>query len=81
MEEVCEAENCKQAVKRVMENKGSPGIDGMTVEKLPDFLRQHWPEIREQLLSGNYRPQPVRRVEIDKPDGGVRLLGIPTLSS
>src|SRR5579862_9685417 len=79
MEEVCERENCKQALKRVKANKGSPGVDGMTVQQLPGFLQQHWPAIREQLLSGIYKPQPVRRVEIPKPDGGVRKLGIPTV--
>ena len=80
MEEVCERENCKQALARVKANKGSPGVDGMTVHELPEFLKQHWPTIREQLLSGTYKPQPVRRVEIPKPDGGgVRKLGIPSV--
>ena len=79
MEEVCEAENLKKALKRVKANKGSPGVDGMTVNELPGYLKQHWPVIREQLLSGTYKPQPVRRVEIPKPDGGVRKLGIPTV--
>src|SRR5580698_1447790 len=79
MEEVCERENCKQALARVKANKGSPGVDGMTVQQLPECLRQHWPAIREQLLSGTYQPQPVKRVEIPKPDGGVRKLGIPTV--
>jgi len=79
MEEICERENCKQALARVKSNKGSPGIDGMTVEKLPDYLKQHWPEVRGQLLSGTYKPQPVKRVEIPKPDGGIRKLGIPTV--
>jgi RNA-directed DNA polymerase len=79
MEEVCERENCKQALKRVKANKGSAGVDGMTVQQLPAFLKEHWPAIREQLLSGTYKPQPVRRVEIPKPDGGVRKLGIPTV--
>ena len=60
-------------------NKGSPGIDGMKVSELPGYLKQHWPAIREQLLSGTYQPQAVRRVEIAKPDGGVRKLGIPTV--
>src|SRR5712691_1990959 len=79
MEEVCERENLKRALQRVKANKGSPGIDGMTVEELPGYLQQHWPAIREQLLSGTYTPQPVRRVEIAKPDGGgMRKLGIPT---
>jgi RNA-directed DNA polymerase len=79
MEEVCERENCKQALKRVKANKGSAGVDGMTVQQLPEYLKQHWPAIRGQLLSGTYKPQPVRRVEIPKPDGGVRKLGIPTV--
>jgi RNA-directed DNA polymerase len=79
MEEVCERENCWQAYKRVKANKGSPGIDGMMVGDFSDYLKQHWPTIREQLLRGTYKPQPVRRVEIPKPDGGVRKLGIPTV--
>jgi RNA-directed DNA polymerase len=79
MEEVCERENCRQALARVRANKGSAGVDGMTVHELPEFLKQHWPAIREQLLSGSYKPQPVKRVEIPKPDGGVRQLGIPTV--
>lgn len=79
MEEVCGRENCKQALQRVKTNKGSAGVDGMTVQQLPEHLKQQWPAIREQLLSGTYRPQPVRRVEIPKPDGGVRKLGIPTV--
>src|SRR5437762_13819573 len=77
MEEVWGRENCQQALRRVKANKGSPGIDGMKVSELPGYLKQHWPAIREQLLSGTYQPQPVRRVEIAKPDGGVRKLGIP----
>jgi RNA-directed DNA polymerase len=79
MEAVCERRNCKQALARVKRNKGSAGIDGMTVEQLPAYLKKHWPIIREQLLSGSYKPQPVKRVEIPKPDGGVRKLGIPTV--
>jgi len=79
MEEVCKRENCWQAYKRVKANKGSPGIDGMKVGDLSGYLKQHWPTIREQLLKGTYRPQPVRRVEMPKPDGGVRKLGIPTV--
>jgi RNA-directed DNA polymerase len=78
MEEVCERENLKEALRQVKANKGSAGVDGMTVAALSDYLRQHWPAIREQLLNGTYKPQPVRRVEIPKPDGGgVRKLGIP----
>ena len=79
MEEVCGRENCLRALRRVKANKGSPGIDGMKVGELPGYLKQHWPALREQLLSGRYRPQAVRRVEIAKPDGGVRKLGIPTV--
>src|SRR5438477_3351804 len=79
MEEVCERENRRAALKRVRANQGSPGIDGMTVDELPEYLEQHWPAMREQLLSGTYEPQPVLRVEIDKPDGGKRKLGIPTV--
>ncbi len=79
MEEVCGRENLRKALKRVKKNKGSPGVDGMTVAELPGYLEEHWPEIREELLGGTYRPQPVRRVEIGKPGGGVRKLGIPTV--
>ncbi len=79
MEEVCGRENCQQALRRVKANKGSPGIDGMKVSELPGYLKQHWLAIREQLLSGTYQPQAVRRVEIAKPDGGMRKLGIPTV--
>jgi RNA-directed DNA polymerase len=78
MEEVCQRDNLWKALKRVQANKGSPGVDGMTVRQLPGYLKRHWPKIREQLLQGTYRPQPVKRVEIPKPDGGVRKLGIPT---
>ncbi len=77
MEEVCERENLEIAWKRVRENKGSAGVDGMTIEQAVDYLREHWPDIREQLLSGTYKPQPVKRVEIPKPDGGIRKLGVP----
>ena len=78
MEEVCELENCKQALERVKANKGSPGVDGMTVDELPEYLKRHGLEIGEQLRNGTYQPKPVRRVEIPKPDGqGVRKLGIP----
>src|SRR4051794_17569175 len=80
MEEVCERENLKEALQRVKANKGSAGVDGMTVGQLTDYLKQHWPAIREQLLNGTYEPKPVRRVEILKPDGGgMRKLGIPSV--
>lgn len=78
MELVCERRNLQAALKRVRKNKGSPGIDGMTVEQLRDFLVTDWPRIREDLLADRYRPKPVRRVVIPKPDGGERELGIPT---
>ena len=79
MEEVCERDNLKEAWRRVKANKGSAGIDGLTVDQLDDYLKQHWPVIREQLQKGTYEPKPVQRVEIPKPDGGVRKLGIPTV--
>jgi RNA-directed DNA polymerase len=80
MEEVGERENLKEALRRVKANKGSAGIDGMTIDEIADYLKQHWPAIRAQLLNGTYQPQPVRRAEIPKPDGaGVRKLGIPTV--
>src|SRR5437667_1996471 len=77
MEEICEWKNLKKAIRRVKENDGSAGIDGMRVEELPDY--QELVIIREQLCSGAYKPKPVRRVEIQKPDGGMRQLGIPTV--
>ena len=80
MEEVLRRENLMAAHKRVVRNGGAPGVDGMTVEQLMPFCREHWKRIREELLSGRYVPQPVRRVEIPKPDGkGIRMLGIPTV--
>src|SRR3979490_1811257 len=79
MEEVCERANLKEALRQVRGTKGSAGIARMTVDQLGGYLKQHWPAIREQLLNGTYEPKPVRRVEIPKPDGGVRKLGIPTV--
>lgn len=79
MEEVCQRDNLVQALKRVKANRGSPGADGMKVEDLPDYLKDNWPRIREQLLTGTYQPQPVKRVKIPKPGGGERPLGIPTV--
>ena len=81
MEFILERGNMFRALKRVRSNKGAPGIDNMTVDQLPGYLRRHWPEIREQLLRGEYQPLPVRRKEIPKPGGGIRLLGIPTMTS
>lgn len=72
-------ENLQRALKRVRQNKGSPGVDGMTVEELPDYLKQEWPRLREEILTGAYEPQPVRRHLLDKPGGGKRELGIPTV--
>src|SRR5690349_13098267 len=77
MEEVCKRENLVRAWQRVRGNKGAPGVDGMTTDDAKSYLREHWPNIRSQLLAGTYRPQPVRRVEISKPDGGIRKLGVP----
>ena len=77
--EVCERENMIKAWKQVQSNKGSPGVDGRTIDETLGYLREHWPAIRQQLLEGTYEPQPVRRVEIPKPGGGVRKLGIPTV--
>ena len=79
MEDVVERENLKTALAQVKRNKGAAGIDGMSVNDLPAYLKEHWPAIRAQLLDGIYKPQPVRRVEIPKASGGVRLLGIPTV--
>lgn len=79
MEEVCEAGNLRKALQQVRANKGAPGVDGMTVDELTEYLGRHEAELRGQLLDGSYRPQPVRRVEIPKPDGGMRKLGIPTV--
>src|SRR3979411_2328842 len=77
MEEVCDRGNLVRAWKRVRSNKGGPGVDGMTIEDAKAYLREHWPSIRSQLLNGTYQPQPVKRVEIPKPDGGVRKFGVP----
>lgn len=79
MEQVVAADNMRRALKRVRANKGSPGVDGMTVQQLPTFLKEAWPGIRQALLDGTYQPQPVKRVDIPKPDGGKRQLGIPTV--
>ncbi len=74
------ADEClTEALKRVRANRGSPGVDGMRVQELAGYLKEHWPAIREQLLKGAYQPQPVKRVEIPKVGGGMRQLGIPTV--
>jgi RNA-directed DNA polymerase len=80
MEEIVSRENMMAAYRRVVANKGAPGIDQMTVEQLKPYLTEHWPRIKEELLEGRYRPAPVRGVEIPKPGGGgMRSLGIPTV--
>lgn len=79
MEQIVAPENLRAAYGRVLQNKGAPGIDGMTVQALAAHLRAEWPAIREQLLAGSYRPAAVRRHELPKPGGGVRVLGIPTV--
>src|ERR1700692_2586328 len=79
MEAVVERENLKTALAQVKRNKGAAGIDGKSGGDLPAHLKENWPTIRTQLLDGTYKPQPVRRVEIPKASGGVRLLGIPTV--
>ncbi len=79
MEVVVERDNLKLAYQRVVENKGAAGVDQLAVSELKDHLKRHWPRIRARLLAGEYQPQPVRRVDIPKPRGGVRTLGIPTV--
>ena len=79
MEEVLEQSNLNAAFKRVRKNKGSAGVDGMSIDELSDYLKKNGQTICTQLLNGDYKPMPVKRVEIPKPDGGVRLLGIPTV--
>jgi RNA-directed DNA polymerase len=79
MEVIVARDNLKEALRQVKRNKGAPGLDGMTVEELTPYLKEHWPAIRARLLDGTYRPLPVRRVEIPKPGGGKRALGIPSL--
>jgi group II intron reverse transcriptase/maturase len=79
MEEVVQRGNAKAALKRVKQNKGSPGVDGMTVQELPEYLAENWETIRKELLAGSYQPKPVKRQEIPKSGGGVRELGIPTV--
>jgi RNA-directed DNA polymerase len=79
MGRVLERDNLQRALKQVRRNQGAPGIDGMSVDELPEHLLHHWPTIKADILAGRYRPQPVRRVEIPKPDGRKRMLGIPTV--
>ena len=79
MEEVLRRENLFKALKRVQKNKGAPGVDGMTVDELPAYLKNEWPRIRKELLEATYVPLPTRRKDISKPGGGNRMLGIPTV--
>lgn len=80
MDAVCERGNLKLAYQRVVKNKGAAGVDGIGIAEFDDHLKQHWPTIKAKLLAGGYMPQAVRRVDIDKPQGGTRTLGIPTLT-
>jgi len=79
MDKVVDHLNMERAAKRVKSNEGAPGIDGMKVDELADWVREHWSEVREQLLAGTYKPSPVRQVMIPKRGGGERMLGIPTV--
>jgi len=79
MESILERDNMNRAYKQVVSNKGAGGVDGMTVGQLRAYLDHHWAKIEASLLAGSYEPMPARRKEIEKPDGGVRLLGIPTV--
>jgi len=79
MERVVERDNLFRALKQVQSNGGSPGIDGMTVEELAPHLKEHWPRLKQALMAGTYQPQPVQRVEVPKPQGGIRKLGVPTV--
>jgi RNA-directed DNA polymerase len=80
LERVLERGNLLQALRQVVRNKGGPGVDGMTIDRLPGHLKKHWPHMKAELLSGKYKPQPVKRVEIPKAGGGVRKLGVPTVT-
>ncbi len=79
MESILERSNMNRAIKRVVKNKGVPGVDGMTVRKIKRYFKRHRVKIEQALLDGVYKPMPVLRVEIPKPGGGIRLLGIPTV--
>lgn len=81
MEEILDKGNLNRAFKKVKANKGAPGIDGITVEEIGEYLRENQKELIERIRRGKYTPDPVRRVGIHKPDGGIRKLGIPTVTS
>ena len=80
LEEITDIRNVQKAFKQVTANKGAGGIDGMQTDELRDYLNTHWQTLREAILEGNYKPQPVRKIEIPKPGGGTRMLGIPTVT-
>jgi RNA-directed DNA polymerase len=80
LEEILDMRNVEKAFKRVTANKGSGGIDGMQTDELRDYLNANWQTLRTNILEGNYRPQPVRKVEIPKSEGGTRMLGMPTVT-
>ena len=79
LERILSNENIKTAYKKVYANKGAGGVDGVTVQELKEYMRENWNSIKEQIRARTYKPQPVKRVEIPKPNGGVRKLGIPTV--
>ena len=79
MTAVIDRDNMLEALKRVRSNKGAAGVDGMTVDELPEWLKTHWDLIKTKLLDGSYQPRAVKRVDIPKPDGGMRMLGVPTV--
>ena len=79
LERILSRENLLLAMNRVISNKGSHGVDGMSVYELKQFLKTNWLQIKQNIINNEYRPMPVRRVEIPKPNGGTRLLGIPTV--
>ena len=79
LEEILDIRNVQKAFRQVTANKGAGGIDGMQTDELRDYLNTHWQTLRADILKGNYKPQPVRKVEIPKPQGGTRMLGIPTV--
>ena len=79
LEEILSRENMRLAYKKVKANKGASGIDGINIEEIDDYLKENWVNIRDKIRERKYKPKPVRRVEIPKPDGGVRNLGVPTV--
>ena len=81
LEEILDFRNVQKALRQVISNQGAGGIDGMQTDALRDYLEAGWPMLKQSILEGSYRPQPVRKVEIPKPQGGMRMLGIPTLLS